>query len=713
MQPGVVGPCLYSINGMLCPPIFSVGAAPSVAALLESGLTTMTAKQTPPQEATKLRAEINDHNYRYYVLDAPVISDAQFDKLFRKLQELEAQHPELITPDSPTQRIGAKPLAGFEEIKHTVPMLSLANAFDEDELADFDRRVHDRLKRDIEAPITYSCEPKLDGLAVSLRYEAGKLVSAATRGDGYAGEDITQNIRTIKSIPLHLRDKFPPVLEVRGEVFISKKGFAELNARAEKTGEKVFVNPRNAAAGSLRQLDPQITASRPLTMFCYGVGVVEGAEFKSHSESLQALKRWGLRVNTAAAVVKGLKQCATYYQKMASQRAGLDYDIDGVVFKVDDLALQKTLGTVSRAPRWAVAYKFPAEEENTQIEAVDFQVGRTGALTPVARLKPVFVGGATVSNATLHNMDEIARKDVRVGDTVVVRRAGDVIPMVVSVIKEKRPKQTQEITLPSECPICGSEVMHVPGEAVARCMGGLTCSAQRKESIKHFAARRAMDIEGLGDKLVEQLVDHDLIHDAADLYTLKADQLAGLERMAEKSADNVIAALEKSKTTTLPRFIYALGIREVGETIARTLAHAFGRLDKLMAADEEALLAVNDVGPIVAEYVLHFFQQASNRKVIERLQHAGVHWPAIEVKAAEDLPLAGKTVVLTGTFTHFSREDAKAHLLALGAKVSGSVSKKTDFVIAGESAGSKLTKAQNLGVTVVDEATLQKWVAAL
>lgn len=667
----------------------------------------MSTKKHLPESIQKLRERLDEHNYRYYVLDAPTISDAEYDKLFRELQAWENKHPEFITPDSPTQRIGAKIEGGFSEIKHKIPMLSLENALNEDEFKAFEKRVHDRLK--INKVLEYSAEPKLDGLAVSLRYEQGLLISASTRGDGSVGEEITQNIRTIHSIPLHLRGKAPKVLEVRGEVFITKAGFETLNAEAEEKEEKIFVNPRNAAAGSLRQLDPKITASRPLTMYCYGVGEISAdVKFKRHSDILSALKEWGLRINPLSKVVLGLEEAEKYYQHLSNHRPKLDYEIDGVVFKVNDLALQEELGTVTRAPRWAIAYKFPAQDEMTQINAIDFQVGRTGVLTPVARLEPVFVGGATVSNATLHNMDEIERKDIRVGDTVIVRRSGDVIPMVVAVVKERRPKVTHKIHSPRKCPICGSEILRIPDEAAIRCTGGLGCAAQRKESIKHFASRRAMDIEGLGEKIVDQLVDEKLIENVADLYTLKQDQLASLERMGEKSAENLIDALEKSKFTTLPRFIYALGIREVGEATALTLSNAFGTIEALQKANAEDLQAIPDVGPVMAEYVVHFFHQPRNLEIIKELKKQGVHWPKVVVPKAESLPLAGKTFVITGTLEHFSRDEAKARLQALGAKVSGSVSAKTDYVVAAEDPGSKLDKARELGVAVISEKEMIK-----
>jgi len=652
--------------------------------------------------AEKLREQIAYHNYRYYVLDDPEIPDVEYDRLFRGLQELERQHPELITPDSPTQRVGAKPLKGFAEVRHEIPMLSLGNVFSEEELADFDRRVRDGLGVD---EVNYSAEPKLDGLAISLRYEEGVLVRAATRGDGATGEDVTQNVRTIHSVPLKLQGKdYPRVLEVRGEVYMPRAGFEQLNERQREKGEKSFANPRNAAAGSLRQLDPRITATRPLTMYCYGVGVVEGGELPgSHSEIMKKLKGWGLRVCPELQVVKGVQGCHQYYLKIEDKRDSLPYDIDGVVYKVDSLAQQRELGFVSRAPRWATAHKFPAQEEMTRLNDVEWQVGRTGALTPVARLLPVHVAGVVVSNATLHNPDEIARKDVRIGDTVIVRRAGDVIPEVVSVVLSRRPEGAGVIDTPTHCPVCGSEVLRDEGEAVPRCTGGLFCSAQRKNAIKHFASRKAMDIDGLGDKLVEQLVDAGLIHDVADLFSLTQEQLAGLERMGEKSAANLVAALAKSRHTTLERFLFALGIREVGESTARTLANHFASLQKIEEAGEEQLLEVEDVGPIVAHHIHTFFRQPHNREVIDKLLAAGIDWPAIERVEATEQPLTGQTFVLTGSMESMSRDEAKSKLQALGAKVSGSVSKKTSVVIAGEAAGSKLTKAEQLGVTIWDE----------
>ncbi len=657
------------------------------------------------QRAVELRKQLAHHNYQYYVLDNPEIPDIEYDRLFRELQQLEADHPELVTPDSPTQRVGGAPLKGFDEVRHAIPMLSLGNVFSEEELTDFDRRVREGLGLD---DVTYCAEPKLDGLAISIRYEEGVLVRAATRGDGTTGEDVTQNVRTIDAVPLKLYgDDYPIVLEVRGEVYMPRDGFAQLNERQREKGDKTFANPRNAAAGSLRQLDSRITAERPLTMYCYGVGVVEGADLPTtHSAILERLKDWGLRVSPEIRVVKGMRGCLDYYQQIGERRDSLPYDIDGVVYKVDSLAQQDELGFVSRAPRWATAHKFPAQEEMTILNDVDWQVGRTGALTPVARLEPVHVGGVMVSNATLHNPDEIKRKDVHIGDTVIVRRAGDVIPEVVSVVLAKRPANAPSVVTPGRCPVCDSEVVQDEGEAVPRCSGGLYCSAQRKNAIKHFASRRALDIEGLGDKLVEQLVDEGLIHDVADLFTLTAAQLAGMERMGDKSAANLVAALEKSRSTTLERFLYALGIREVGESTARTLANHFGNLESVEQAEEAQLLEVADVGPIVAHHIHTFFRQPHNMEVIEKLRKAGIHWPDIEVVEKGEQPLAGQTFVLTGTLNSLSRDEAKAKLLALGAKVAGSVSKKTSVVVAGAEAGSKLAKAEELGVEVWDEVRL-------
>ncbi|MDX1755589.1 MAG: NAD-dependent DNA ligase LigA [Marinobacter sp.] len=650
----------------------------------------------------QLRQQIDDHNYRYYVLDDPQIPDVEYDRLFRELQTLEAEHPELISPDSPTQRVGALGETTFEPVTHRIPMLSLDNAFDEEELRDFDRRIRDRLET-TEA-ITYVCEPKLDGLAVSLHYEQGLLVRAATRGDGYVGEDITGNIRTIPSVPLKLRGQdVPELVEVRGEVYMPRAGFESLNRSLANQGEKTFVNPRNAAAGSLRQKSPAVTARRPLEMCAYSVAVPdEGVLPDTQWECLQRVRDWGFRINPEMRMAAGVEQCLEAYHSLLDKRPELPYEIDGIVFKVDRLDLQAKLGFVSRAPRWAIAHKFPAEEALTVLEGVDFQVGRTGAVTPVARLKPVFVGGVTVSNATLHNMDEIQRLDVRIGDTVFVRRAGDVIPQVVKVVPDKRPDNARTIQLPEACPVCDSDIVQIEGEAVARCSGGLFCPAQRKEAIRHYASRKALDIEGLGEKLIDLLVDRELVQTVADLYALKKADLLGLERMGEKSASNLVNAIEAAKHPELWRFIYALGIREVGEATAKGLARHYGSLEALMQADETSLQEVPDVGPIVAGHVRSFFDQPHNQETIDALRRNGVQWQQEAVEAG-GRPLNGETWVLTGTLTAMTRDQAKQILEDLGAKVSGSVSGKTTCVVAGESAGSKLTKAQSLGVRVLDE----------
>ena len=662
------------------------------------------------QRAEHLRTLLEYHNHRYYVLDDPEISDAEYDTLFRELQSLEADHAELRRADSPTQRVGGEPAAGFEQVRHEVPMLSLANAFSAEELADFDKRVQERLK--VEHDIVYSAEPKLDGVAVSLRYESGVLVQAATRGDGTTGENITGNVRTVKNVPLRLQGKSPVLLEVRGEVYMTRKGFEAINDKARQTGEKVFANPRNAAAGSLRQLDSRITAKRPLAMYCYALGMVsDDTSFDTHAEVLDAFRQWGLPVSPEIELVTGVQGCNAYYDQIGDERASLPYEIDGVVFKVNALAEQATLGTVSRAPRWAIARKFPAEEATTKLLDVEFQVGRTGALTPVARLDPVNVGGVTVSNATLHNMDEVERKDVRIGDTVVVRRAGDVIPEVVRALEDKRPKGARKPKMPGKCPVCGSAVVREADQAVHRCTGGLFCGAQRKEAIKHFASRRALDIEGLGDKLVEQLVEGGLVEHVDDIYALQLEQLQSLERMGEKSAQNLLDALQKSKDTTFGRFIYALGIREVGETTAQTLAEHFGNLDSLMQADLDTLLEVADVGPVVAENLLQFFAEPRNRQVIEALRAAGMRWPEGQPRVTHR-PLSGNTYVLTGTLEALTRDQAKARLQSLGARVAGSVSAKTTAVVAGSNAGSKLAKAEALGITVMDEDELQALLQA-
>jgi DNA ligase (NAD+) len=665
------------------------------------------------QSIDSLRRQINEHNYYYYVLDAPHILDVEYDRLFSQLQQLEQTYPEFITDDSPTQRVGAKPSAAFAQVKHSLPMLSLNNAFSEHEVRAFDKRIRERLH--CSGDLAFVCEPKLDGLAVSIIYKQGRFFQAATRGDGVVGEDITANIKTIEAIPLHLRtDDYPPLLEVRGEVFMPKAGFAKLNEQAAKRGDKAFANPRNAAAGSLRQLDPRVTANRPLNFYSYGVGeVMKGYELPAtHHELLALLRQWGIPVCSENKRVDNEVACLAFHEEMLYKREKLPYDIDGVVYKVDVVALQQQLGFVSRAPRWAIAHKFPAQEEITTVNAIEFQVGRTGALTPVARLQPVAVGGVTVSNATLHNINEVQHKDVRVGDSVIVRRAGDVIPEVVAVIKERRPAHTQPVTLPKHCPVCGSQVLHLPDEAVARCVAGLYCPAQLKEAIKHFAARRMMDIEGLGDKLVEQLVEHKLVHSIADVYRLSLTDLTRLERMGQKSAENLLAALTKSKQTTLARFLFALGIREVGVATARALAQYFGDFDKLRQADEETLQQVEDVGPVVAAHVLSFFHEPHNQQVIAQLLAQDVHWPTpIVAGSSSPQVLADKRFVLTGKLDTMTREEVKEALLALGANVSESVSGKTDFVVAGSDAGSKLAKAQELGVTVLNEAQLQRLLA--
>jgi DNA ligase (NAD+) len=653
-----------------------------------------------------LRAEIERHNRQYYVLDAPLISDAEFDLLFRELQALEAEHPQLLSSDSPTQRVGAAPLSEFATVAHATPMLSLNNAFADAEVAAFDRRVRDGLAAIGE--VDYAAEPKFDGLAISLNYEQGVLVRGATRGDGTTGEDVTANLRTVRSIPLHLQGSgWPAVLEVRGEVLMWRSDFERMNARQREHGEKEFVNPRNAAAGSLRQLDPRITARRPLRFFAYGVGAGAATGLPAtHSVLLDRLAEWGFPVAQERRRVTGLAGLIAYYVEMARRRETLPYAIDGVVYKVDDLAAQERLGFVSRAPRFAIAHKFPAEEAVTELLDISIQVGRTGALTPVARLAPVFVGGVTVTNATLHNEDEVLRKDLCIGDTVVVRRAGDVIPEVVRVLPERRPAAGRRFVMPQTCPVCGSQVVRNPDEAVARCSGGLYCPAQRKQALLHFASRRALDIEGLGDKLVEQLVDSDIVRTPADLYRLGLLALANLERMAEKSAGNLLASIERSKQTTLARFIYALGIRNVGEATARDLARHFGSLDRLLAADEGQLLQVPDVGPIVAQCLRQFFDEPHNLEVIEQLRAAGVAWHDGEPSAQTVSAVAGKVFVLTGTLPSLTRDAAKAMLEAAGGKVTGSVSKKTDFVVAGAEAGSKLEKARLLGVKVIDEEQL-------
>jgi DNA ligase (NAD+) len=651
-----------------------------------------------------LREQIAHHDYRYYVLDDPEVSDAAYDKLMQELRELEAAHPELVTADSPTQRVGGAASREFPPVVHAVPMLSLDNAFDSSDIADFDRRVRTRL--DVEQ-VEYAAEPKLDGLAISLRYEAGRLVQAATRGDGSKGEDVTANVRAIRGVPLTLRSRTPPrLIEVRGEVFMTRRSFEALNRSAADRGEKLYANPRNAAAGSLRQLDPKITARRALDLIFYGLGAVEGWKSPArHSGIMAALREFGLRTSAESAVVVGVDGCLAYYARIAERRHALPYDIDGVVYKVDRLDWQRDLGFVARAPRWAIAHKFPAQEETTVVRAVEFQVGRTGALTPVARLEPVFVGGVTVSNVTLHNMDELARKDVRIGDTVVVRRAGDVIPEVVRVVPELRPPDARVVQQPEVCPVCGSPVTRAQGEAVARCSGGLVCAAQRREALRHFASRRAMDIDGLGDRLIEQLVASGRVKTPADLYTLTAEELGALERMGERSAANLVKAMDASRRTTLARFLFALGIPDVGEATAQALAEHFGSLDRLIAATEAEIQAVRDVGPVVAAHVHAFFAEPRNREVIAALRKHGVAWPDV----ARAVPgtggaLSGETVVITGTLAGMSRDEAREAARAAGATVTDSVSKKTTLLVVGADAGSKLRKAQELGIRIVDEA---------
>jgi DNA ligase (NAD+) len=656
------------------------------------------------QKANTLRERLRRYSDEYYTQANPSVPDSEYDRLFQALQALEARYLFVKTPDSPTQRVGASLLSHFDKVTHMLPMLSLGNAFTIDELMAFDQRIKDRLSMPDE--IDYACEPKLDGLAVSLRYEKGVLTQAATRGDGRVGEDVTGNVRTIRSLPLTLATKNPPaLLEVRGEVFIAKQQFARLNKQANERGDKLFANPRNIAAGSLRQLDSRITAKRGLSIYCYDIGLCEGIVMpETHSAALALLRKYELPVVPLTKTFTGITACADYYNKVLTDRDGLAYEVDGVVYKVNSHALQKKLGFISRAPRFAIAHKFPAQEEMTTIKAVEFQVGRTGALTPVARLAPVNVGGVTVSNATLHNMDEIARKDIRVHDAVVIRRAGDVIPEVVSVVLEKRPKTAKAIVLPTQCPVCHANVERIEGESAARCSAGLFCSAQKKQAIQHFASRKALDIDGLGVKLVNQLIDEGCISHLDDLYHLTLDQLLPLDRMAKKSADNLLDALEKSKSTTLAKFLYGLGIREVGEATARSLAFYFGDLGKIMEAEVDALLAVPEVGPIVALHLVHFFKEPHNQKIISSLLAAGIHWPVVAVVRPEALPLAGEIIVLTGTLDQISRDEAKEKLQQLGAKVSNSVSKKTTLVVAGNNAGSKLEKAEKLGIEVLDEA---------
>ena len=656
------------------------------------------------QQIDTLRQDLRRYEYEYHVLDNPTIPDAEYDRLFHQLKALEAAHPELITADSPTQRVGAKPLSGFAQIRHEIPMLSLDNAFSDEEFYAFVKRIEDRLIR-LPEPLTFCCEPKLDGLAVSILYVNGVLTQAATRGDGTTGEDITANIRTIRNIPLQLLMDNPPArLEVRGEVFMPHAGFERLNQLALEKGEKTFANPRNAAAGSLRQLDPKITSKRPLVLNAYSIGIAEGVDLpNTHYDRLQWLKSIGIPVNPEIRLCNGTDEVLDFYRDIQNKRSSLGYDIDGTVLKINDIALQEKLGFISKAPRWAIAYKFPAQEELTRLNDVEFQVGRTGAITPVAKLEPVFVAGVTVSNATLHNGDEIERLDIAIGDTVVIRRAGDVIPQIIGVLHDRRPADARPIVFPETCPVCDSAIVRIEGEAVARCTGGLFCAAQRKEALKHFVSRKAMDIDGVGGKLIEQLVDRELVHTPADLFKLDLTTLTRLERMGAKSAENALASLEKAKNTTLARFIFALGIREVGEATALNLANHFKTLEALQNADLETLQQVPDVGEVVANRILAFWHEPHNVAVVNDLIAQGVHWETVKTKEVTENRFKGKTVVLTGTLTQMGRNEAKALLQDMGAKVSGSVSAKTDFVIAGDAAGSKLTKAQELGVTVLTE----------
>lgn len=658
------------------------------------------------EQYERLKDELNQHNHAYYVLDNPTIPDSEYDRLMRRLQEIETEFPALQSDDSPSQRVGGEALSAFTQVEHAVPMLSLDNAFSNEEMNDFERRIKDRLNLPDNSEIDYVCEPKLDGVAVSLLYRHGLLERGATRGDGRVGEDITANVRTINSIPLKLQgDDIPELLEVRGEIYLPRKGFEQLNSKALEAGEKTFVNPRNAAAGSLRQLDSKITAGRPLEMCAYSVGQYKGNTTpESHNQMLQLLGTWGFKINQHVQLAKGIVACEDYYQHLALLRDQLDYEIDGIVYKVSDLVLQERLGFVAKAPRWAIARKFPAQEEMTQLLDVEFQVGRTGAVTPVARLEPVFVGGVTVSNATLHNGDEIERLGVCIGDTVIVRRAGDVIPQIVKVVLDKRPANAIPIVFPERCPVCQSSVIRAETEAVARCTGGLFCAAQTKEAIVHFASRKAMDIDGLGDKLVDLLVDQGLIHSVADLFDLKPEQLVGLERMAEKSATNLVNSIEASKQTSLAKFLYALGIREVGEATAQNLASSFGRLEAMIDASLDQLLEVEDIGPVVAAYIVDFFNNPDNLSIIQALREAGVQWK--DVEQSENQPLKGQTWVLTGSLETMSRAEAKEKLQLLGAKVAGSVSAKTHKVVAGPGAGSKLNKAQSLDIPVLTEQEL-------
>jgi len=662
----------------------------------------------PAKRAAELREQLDQHDYRYYVLNEPAVPDAEYDRLMKELRDIEAAHPDLVTPDSPTQRVSGMASAEFGEVQHVIPMLSLENGFTDQDLADFDRKVRERLG--VTNPVEYSAEPKIDGLAISVLYRDGVYTRAATRGDGITGEDVTANVATIRGVPRRLRGKPPAVLEVRGEVFLPYAGFARMNRDAAERGEKTYVNPRNAASGSLRQLDPRITATRPLDLYFYSTGVVEGGSVPARQSALYPqLNDWGLRTCPEAKKVVGIEGCQAYYRDIGERRPKLPYQIDGVVYKVDSRADQEKLGFVSRAPRWAMAHKFPADEELTILQDVVFNVGRTGALTPAAKLKPVFVGGVTVSNATLHNMDEVARKGFMIGDTVVVRRAGDVIPEVVRYLPDRRPADARPIVMPTECPVCGSHVSRQEDQAVYKCTGGvLKCRAQRAEWIMHFAGRRAMDIEGLGEKLIEQLVEDGSISSPADLYSLEAKALAERERLGEKSARNIVEAIEHSKDTTLPRFLFGLGIPQVGESTARALAEQFGNLDDLMNASEQQIEETPDVGPVVSAEVARFFADPQAREVIARLRRSGVRWKDLDVQRAAALPLAGLTFVITGTLSGRQREQAEDALRELGAKVSGSVSKKTSFLVVGADAGSKLAKAQSLGVPVLDEAALER-----
>ena len=671
----------------------------------------MGASEAAKKKITALRDRIRLYNHQYHVLDEPSVPDAEYDRLMRELQAIEKDHPELVSADSPSQRVGADPEKSFATVQHRVRMLSLDNAFSEEELNDFHRRVIDRLNIEDSVEVEYSAEPKIDGAAVSLLYVDGQLASGATRGDGTTGEDITHNVRTIHSVPLTLLGSgFPSTLEVRGEVFMPRAGFDAFNKKAAAKGEKTFVNPRNAAAGSLRQLDPKLTADRPLDVFIYSVGLVDGGSLPDrHSDILTQLQKWGLKICPERQLVTGIKGCLAFYQRIGEKRDSLAYDIDGVVYKVDRLDYQNNLGFVSRAPRWAIAHKFPAQEELTVVRDIEFQVGRTGAVTPVARLEPVFVGGVTVSNVTLHNMDELHRKDVRVGDTVIVRRAGDVIPEVVKIVKDMRKKGARKIKVPTKCPVCGSSVVKLEDEAVLRCTGGRNCPAQVAESLKHFVSRRALDIDDLGSKLIEQLVEIDRVNTAADFYDLDKEELIALERMGEKSAENLLASIEKSKDTTLSRFLYGLGIREVGEATAAALAAFYGNLDAVMGASQEELQEVPDVGPVVAARIREFFDEEHNQTLISKLVQSGVRWP--ETESSTEGPLAGKTFVLTGTLSSMTRDEAKDRIQSLGGKVTGSVSKKTDYLVYGEKAGSKLKKAQNLKIALIDQGALEKFLS--